>query len=416
MPPESAPIYPRHARPLVIEALADTRIVLVMGARQVGKSTLTAEIAANDHPSQTFTLDDKTTRDAAIRDPTAFVAGLPGSVLIDEVQRAPDLLLAIKEAVDRDGRPGRFLLTGSANILTAPKIYEALTGRIEIIELWPLSQAEIEHSTANFVDALFAGDPPRVADAPIGREAFVERAAGGGYPEARLRVGTRRDRWFSSYLRAVFERDLRDIADIHKLEELPRLLRRLASQAANIYNSNAVANSLGIDHKTIQAYTRVLETVFLVRRMPAWRPGLGAREIHSPKVYVTDTALLAHLLGANEQRIATDPQVTGKVLENFVAMEIAKLAAWAATDSRQYHYRNDRDEIDIVLESRAGDLAAIEVKAAATVDARDFRALAKLRDRRGDSFRAGAVVYTGAQTIALSDRIWAIPVSGLWAS
>lgn len=413
--PADAHEFPRHVHPLVVEALADTRIVLVMGARQVGKSTMTEQIAVEDHPSQAFTLDDKTTRDAAIGDPTAFVAGLSGPALIDEVQRAPDLLLAIKEAVDRDRRPGRFLLTGSANILTAPKIYEALTGRIEIVELWPLSQAEIEESSANFVDALFGKAPPRIIDAPIGRDAFVERAAQGGYPEARLRAGKRRDRWFSSYLTAIFERDLRDIADVHKLEQMPRLLRLLASQAANLYNSNAAASSLGIDHKTIQGYTRLLETVFLVRRMPAWRPGLGAREIHAPKVYLVDTGLLAHVLGANEQRIADDARVTGKVFENFVAMEIAKHVGWATTDAKQYHYRDGRDEIDVVLESRSGDITAIEAKAAATVDARDYRVLAKLRDRRDDAFRAGAVIYTGAQTIPLSDRIWAIPLSGLWA-
>jgi predicted AAA+ superfamily ATPase len=408
------PLFPRHARPLVLEALADTRVVLVMGARQVGKSTLTRAIATNDHPARILTLDDKTTRDSAIADPTAFIAGLDGPVLIDEVQRSPDLLFAIKESVDRDPTPGRFLLTGSANVLTAPKVYEALTGRIEIVRLWPLSQAEIEESGANFVDALFAARPPQISGAPIGRDAFVERVAQGGYPEARLRSGRRRERWFENYLTTTFERDLREIADVQKLEELSRLLRLLATQTANLFVSVNLAGRLRISDKTVESYTRLLETIFLVKRLPAWRPGLGAREIHAPKTYLVDTGLLTHLLGANAQRIRTDKQITGKLLENFVAMEIVKHSEWSQTRTRQYHYRDGRDEVDIVLENRAGELVAVEVKAAATINERDYRTLAKLRDRRQERFLAGAVVYTGEQTIPLGERIWAIPVSSLW--
>ncbi|MGH3114629.1 MAG: ATP-binding protein, partial [Gaiellaceae bacterium] len=247
-------IFPRHARSLVLDALADTRIVLVMGARQVGKTTLTRDIVADAYPAQALTLDDKTTRDAAEADPTGFVAGLDGPALIDEVQRAPGLLFAIKESVDLDPRPGRFLLTGSANILSAPKIYEALTGRVEIVQLWPLSQAEIESTTANFIDSLFAQRPPQLIAAPIGREAFVERVARGGFPEARLRTGRRRDRWFESYLKTTVERDLRELSDARKLEEVPRLLRVLAARAANVFVARNIAGSLRITHETVQTY------------------------------------------------------------------------------------------------------------------------------------------------------------------
>lgn len=407
-------LLPRHLRPLVLEALADTRVVLVLGARQVGKSTLTRDVALRDYPAQILTLDDKTTRDAASSDPTGFVAALSQPALIDEVQRAPDLLLAIKESVDLDQRPGRFLLTGSANILTAPKIYEALTGRVEILNLWPLSQSEIERTSENIVDRLFGGTSPLIVGAPVGREAWVTRATAGGYPEARLRPSRRRSRWFRSYLTTLVERDLRDIADAHKLHQIPRLLRLIAGQAAGLFAPTNIAGRMGLDKKTVQSYTDLLETVFVVRRVQAWRPGIGSREVQHEKIYVVDSGLLVHLLGSNESRLSGDGQTAGKVFENFVAMEIARHVDWAETVARQYHYRQRDDEVDIVLETQSGELVAVECKAAATVRHSDYRPIEKLRDARDDAFVAGYVVYCGASTVPLADRIWALPVGALW--
>jgi predicted AAA+ superfamily ATPase len=387
-----------------------------MGARQVGKSTLAEEIANHDHPAQILTLDDKTTRDAAINDPTGFVAALGGPVMIDEVQRSPDLLLAIKEAVDHDKTPGRFLLTGSANILTAPKIYDALTGRIEIISMSPLAQVEIERSEANLVDQLFSGVPPRITGATVGRKAFVERAVRGGYPEARLREQRRRDPWFESYLTTLIDRDLREIADAQKLDEIPTLLRLIAAQAANLYKAENIANKMSLNTKTVQAYTQLLETVFLVKRIKPWRPNIGSREVQTPKVFVTDSGLLAYLLGANEQRSAEDDQVTGKLLENFAVMEIARLVESAQTTVTQYHYRARDEEVDVVLENRAGEITCIECKTAATLRPADYRPMEKLRDGRREQFLAGVVLYTGAETKPLGDRIWAVPVKALWSN
>jgi predicted AAA+ superfamily ATPase len=404
----------RAVQPLVAEALADTRVVFVMGARQVGKSTLVSQVAAKDHPARIFTLDDQVTRDAALADPTGFIAGLDRPVVLDEVQRAPDLLLAIKETVDRDTRPGQFLLTGSANVLSNHRVKDALTGRMEIITLWPLAQSEIHSSPANLIDSLFAAHPPQIDDARVGRDSFVEIVAAGGYPEARNRSGRRRDRWFRDYVDTTLDRDLRDVSDAFKLNEMPRLLRLLASQAAGLLNYKAVADRLQLHPDTVKSYVQLLETVFLVYRLPAWRPGLGTREVHTPKVNIVDSGLLAHLLGADSDRIRSDDQVTGKVLENFVAMEIVKLTQWASTDVRPYHYRDGRDEIDIVLETRSGELVAIEVKASATLDTASRRGLIKLRDATGERFRAGVVLYTGRQTVPLGDRLWAIPIGGLW--
>jgi predicted AAA+ superfamily ATPase len=408
-------LFERHMRAPIVEALHDTRVVFVMGARQVGKSTLTAVVAERDHPARSLTLDDRGTRAAALADPAGFVAGLDSAVVIDEVQRAPDLLLAIKEAVDRDPRPGRFLLTGSANVLSNRKVKDALTGRMEIVRLWPLSQSEIRGTSNNFVDALYAAAPPQISDAPVGRAAVIDVLAAGGYPEALSRQGRRRDRWFRNYIDTTLDRDLRDISDALKLQAMPRLLRLLATQAAGLLNYKTVADRLRLHPDTVKSYTQLLETVFLVRPLPAWRPGLGAREVHSPKLHLVDAGLLAHLLSADTERIANDDQVTGRLVENFVVMEIVKHADWARVDARVHHYRDGRDEIDVVLESRSGDIAAIEVKAGASLDARDWRALTKLRDRSAARFRAGVVIHTGRQTIPLGDRLWAVPISGLWS-
>jgi predicted AAA+ superfamily ATPase len=408
-------IFLRSARPLVLEALADTRVVFIAGARQVGKSTLAQQIARMDHPAEQLSLDVRATREAALADPEGFIAGLQGPTFIDEVQRAPDLLLAIKRAVDRDLTPGRFLLTGSADLLTAHKVEDALTGRMETIPLWPLAQSEIHGSTGNLVDALFAAEPPRVANATVGREAFVEIVAAGGYPEARLRSGRRRARWFTSYLDTTLDRDLREISDARKLHEVPRLLRLLASQAANVLSYRSIAAKLDLTHDTVREYVGLLQTVFLVHLLPAWRPGIGAREAHAPKAYLVDAGLLAHLLGADERRIGADDQVTGKVLENFVVVEVLKHADWAAADSSAYHYRQREDEVDLLLENRAGEIVAIEAKATASVAPRDARAMAKLRDGRGARFKAGVVVCACEQTTPLGDRLWAVPLSGLWA-
>ena len=407
-------VIDRIAHPSILTALADTRVVAVLGARQVGKSTLTRRIAAADWPMAVVNLDDATLRDAAASDPAGFLAGYGRPVLIDEVQRAPDLLLAIKEIVDADTTPGQFLLTGSANILTAPKIQDALTGRAEYVTLWPFAQAEIASASTNFVDRLLDADPPRVEAAPVGRDAFVDVIARGGYPEARARSDARRRTWYRDYITSLVERDLRDISDARRLHVVPKLLRLLAAQAANLFNSNSIAGKLNIRYETVADYTQLLETIYIVRRVQAWTPGLGSREIQHEKVYIVDSGLMAYLLGADRKRIAEDVQITGKILENFVAMEIARLAETSRLQPRQYHYRRRDHEVDVVLETPDGRIAGAEVKAAATVRTSDYKGLAKLRGARGDEFIAGVVFYTGARTIALTDRIWAVPISSLW--
>ncbi len=409
-------LFPRHAERAVAEALTDTRIVLVLGARQVGKSTLTRTVSERSFPGgRDFTLFDQATRLAATSDPTGFVAGLRRPALIDEIQRAPDLILAITDAVDRDTSPGQFLLTGSANILSTRRAFESMSGRAELIRLYPLSQSEIEGTTRNLVDDLLAGVPPDVRDAPIGRDAFVQRVAAGGYPEVLRRRSARRAPWFRDYLQTIIERDLRDIATATKAQEMMPLLRLLASQAASLLDYRKIARDLDISDKTVKAYVKLLSDVFLVHILRPWRPGLGKREVHKPKPLIVDSGLLAYLLGADETRISTDDQVTGRVLESFCGMEVVKHAGWSQEQPDVFHYRDGRDEVDLVIEARSGAVACLEVKAAASIVRSDYAALVKLRDRLRDRFKCGVVLYTGASTVPLADRIWAVPVSGLWA-
>ncbi len=405
----------RRIRPLVVEALKDTRVVMVMGARQVGKSTLCETITAEDGRAA-VSMDDRAAREVAQSDPAGFLAGFDGPVFIDEIQRVPDLVLAIKQVVDRERHSGQFLLTGSANILSSRKVQEALTGRIELIRLWPFAQAELQPSHGNLVDSLFATAPPRIAGAPIGRHAFAARVAAGGYPEARARAGRRRNRWFASYLTTTFERDLRAIADLDKEHEMLRLLSVLATRSGNLLRYATLASELELDEKTVKSYVGLLEAIFLVRTVPAWRPGFLKRVLHAPKVYITDSGLLAHLLGADEQRLADDDRVTGIALETFIATEVMKQASWSETDPRIYHFRDRRGaEVDLVLEDRAGRVVAIEIKAKASLAQSDTQSLVKLRDAAGSRFLSGAVIHAGEQTLPLGDRLWAIPISGLWS-
>lgn len=411
----TAPLFERRIRPAIVDALQDSRIVLVSGARQVGKTTLSTKIAATDHPMRSLTLDDAPTREAALRDPAGFVAGLDTPVLIDEIQHAPDLLLEIKKTVDRDTTPGRFLLTGSADVLSSKRIIDALTGRIDRIRMWPLAQSEIAGGELNVVDELLAGRAPQVTGAPVGHSAFSSVAAQGGYPDARLRPpGRRRARWFENYVETALDRDLREIADARRIDDMGRLLRLLATQSANLLSYRAVGQRLEMHHDTVQSYVTLLERMFLVQRLPAWRPGLGAREASRAKAYVCDPGLLAYLLGADAERIEHDDEVTGKACETLVAVELLKHASWAQREVRLHHYQREREDIDLVLEDRAGNVAAVEVKAKASLSARDWRWLAALRNARGARFKSGIIVYSGEQTVPLGDRLWAVPYAGLW--
>jgi predicted AAA+ superfamily ATPase len=412
-----ARLIDRFMKPLIEEGIDDARIVFVAGARQVGKTTLIRQITrpGGGRSMRELSLDDTATREAANADPAGFVAGLDGPAFIDEIHRAPDLLLELKKAVDDNTVPGRFLITGSANVLAGKKILDALPGRIDRFTLWPLAQTEIASGRVNLVDALFAGEPPQVTGAPVGLSEYADRIVAGGFPEAReRRPGRSRSRWFDGYVAGSLERDLRELADVRRADDAEHLLRLLASQTANLFKADPIANKLSMDHKTVRNYVGLLRQMQLVHQLPGWRPGLGARESTTSKMYMSDVGLLCHLLGADVRRLLADDQVKGKGCETFVVNEMLKQASWAEVETRAYHYQRRDEDVDLVLEDRAGDIACVEVKAAATLTARDWRWLAKLRDARGNSFRAGVIVASVAQTTPLGDRLWAVPYSALW--
>lgn len=409
-------LVPRHIRRDVVDALAESRAVAVLGARQVGKSTLLTQIASAEHPARLISLDDEATADAARADPTGFIAEVDGPVAIDEIQRAPALLLAIKRRLDTNQARDQFLLTGSANILSLPTVADALPGRVEYLTLWPLSQGEIHGVHERFIDNLFDGHSPRVLGAPVGRTALAPALVAGGYPEMQGRSSRGRARFFSSYLASIIGRDLDDIANVRNVESLERLLFVIGARSGSLTSFHGIGRELGLNASTIRSHTKILEDLFLVRQIKPWHANLGSRQIKSSKTYVVDSGMLAHLIGADEQRIATDGAVAGTMLESFVAMEIVRQADWAELPVSLFHYRDkQRRVVDIVIERHDGDVVGIEVKASATPAAKDFAGLRHLRDTLGARFKAGVLLHTGADTLPFGERLAAVPVSGLWS-
>lgn len=403
---------PRRAAGLIREALGDTRVVVVTGARQAGKSTL-AELVVRERPgSVAWFLDDPVTRAAASEDPVRFVRH-DGLMLIDEVQRVPDLWLAIKNVVDRDPRPGRFLLTGSARLLALRSIPDALPGRSETIELWPLSQGEIDRVGDGFVDAVFeAGAELRVDVEELGRKDYVARAVRGGYPEAvRRATPRRRARFFDGYLADILARDVKQVADIERAGDMRRLVSLLAGQVGGLVNASRLASDLRISAPTVRSYLEILETIYLIRLVPAWSANVTTRAIATPKLIFVDSGMAAALSqGAPEDS-------RGGLLENFVLGELARQVTWSETSARLYHYRDrDQYEVDGVLEDGAGRIVGIEVKSGETVRTSDFRGLRLLQRRVRSRFRAGFVLYCGTQQLAFGEGLGCLPISALWAS
>lgn len=415
-------LYPRHAADQVAAAFADTPVVVVVGPRQCGKSTLAERIAA-DAGAHLVSLDDAAPRAAANADPTGFIEERELPLFIDEFQKAPALLDAIKSRVDRGRRGGRraagmFLLTGSANVFSTLRISESLTGRAERVQLWTLSQGELQGHRETFLSELLAGRVRHLDRQPTGRAPIAEAVVRGGYPEMVARPPDRRARWLRSYLEMTLERDVRDLTDrARQLDDLPRLMRVAASRIGGIVDLTSIGGAIEMKRDSVRRYMRLLELLFLVLQAPAWSGGIAQQVIKKPKLWIPDSGLACQLAGCGVDRFLTDETgIAGFLFENFVASEIVKQASWLEQRVELHHFRTAGGrEVDILAEADDGSIVGIEVKLSATPKASDFSGLSHLRDRLGTRFRAGVVLNTGAETLPFGERLWAVPVAALWS-
>ena len=410
----SADLVPRRAAAAVTAALADTRVVLVNGARQSGKSTL-VRVVAGHRAAERRDLDRQQDRAAALADPVGFV-DFPDRLVINEIQCAPDLLLAIKAAVDEDPRPGRFLLTGSSRLFGLVGAPDALPGRMETVELWPFSQGELDGEPDGFIDAVFALGPDLRHDSTLTRADYAARVVRGGLPEAVARQDPkRRARFLDSYVQALIDRDVKELSEIQRKAQMRQLVRLAAARSGTIITPGALESSLGLSRPTIARYLQALEEIFVVKRIRGFTRNLGTRATAAAKLIFVDSGIAAHELALDAHALLRPGQPFGPLLESFALSEIARQLTWSEQLVEMFHYRDrDKFEVDAVLENRAGQVVGIEVKAASSVGPGDFRGLRRLAERLGNDFVAGIVLYTGTATLPFGPQLRAIPASALW--
>lgn len=406
--------YPRFAEPRLLEALTDTPVVLIHGPRQCGKTTLAKRVGA----AAAFafvSFDDNVTLAAALEDPVGFIGDLPDHAILDEIQRAPGLFLAIKSTVDRHRKPGRFILTGSANVLLLPHLSDSLAGRTEILRLHPLSQGELAGQPTHFLTRLFACDFPARAHERLGIE-LADRILAGGYPAALARNSpARRAAWYRDFVETQIQRDVRDYARIRAFDILPRLLSLAAGQTSRLINITELAGPFQVSRPTIQEYVTLLERIFLLESVPPWHSNQLSRLVKTPKLHLGDTGMAAALLGYDAQSLSKDRPALGQLLETFVFQELRRQASWHEAPISFYHLRDKSgSEVDLVLERGAREIAGIEVKASATVTSSDFNGLRRLKDAAGDNFRAGVVLYDGEHSVGFGEKLHAVPIRRLW--
>lgn len=413
-PGRLGPLVVRHAESSVFEALDDTRVVLVNGARQAGKSTLVRQVA-QVHGAEWRTLDDVGVRRSALEDPVGFV-DTDRPMVIDEIQRAPELLLAVKQRVDASPWPGQFLLTGSARVLGLRALPDALPGRMETIELWPFSQGEIDGQPDGFIDAAFEHGAGLRHSSSLTRSDYAQRLVRGGFPEAVARaVPRRRERFFDSYVSDLVSRDVSQLSEIERISDMRALIRVLASRSAQLLVPTALGNDIRLPRRTTERYIGLLEEVFLIKRIPAWSRNVSTRATATAKVAMVDSGIAANLIGVDADQLLRPDSAFGALLEGFVLMELARQLSWSRQRAELFHYRTrDQVEVDAVIESRSGKVVAVEVKAASTVRSDDFRGLSHLAERLGDDLVVGIVLYTGQQTLPFGPRLRAMPISALW--
>lgn len=409
----------RNITPLAEEVLSHAPITVISGARQVGKSTLMRQLLQG-REARILNLDASAVREAAQQDPDGFVQQYPDGLLaIDEVQRVPGLLVALKNALETERRPGRFLITGSADLLTLRGGQESLAGRAQTLSLHGLSMGELDGTVEDFVDYLWRlSTTGKLIDAPeYTRRNYLELLLKSRYPEIRAASDRVRGRWLDNYLERVLSKDASEVSGIQHPDRLPSLIRALAVENSGEFVAARYSRLLDIPVRSIPAYLKVLRDVFLVRELPAWGNNLTTRAVSKPKVFVCDPGLAAFLCGVDADGLEREisSSVTGGLFEGFVASELMRQQAWSNVDFTMNHFRDSQDrEVDIVLENRRREIVGLEVKATMTVTRRHFRGLELLREKAGERFIGGAVFHTGPQALPFGDRMWALPLATLW--
>ncbi|HED39812.1 MAG TPA: ATP-binding protein [Chromatiales bacterium] len=409
-------MYHRFSAEKIKTALTDTPVVFVMGPRQSGKTTLVKNII--DDSWEYINLDDQTQFEVAQNDPVGFIRNLPAKkrIAIDEVQRLPELFVSIKQAVDEDRIPGRFLLTGSANALLLPRLSDSLAGRMESVRLSPLSECEIQGNQPTFLTKLLSQEVPTSHDKRI-RDHLVQRIVVGCFPEPLQRATEQRSTaWYQQYINSLIQSDILDLTHIDHPELMTKLFRLTAFYAGKLSNLSEMGSKLGLSHVTIKKYMALLEQLFLVERLPAWHSNEYKRLIKTPKIHPTDTGIICAVRELNSKRLIQQPEIFGLLLESFVYNELRKQASWINKQLNFYHYRNKKKvEVDIIIEDAMGDCFAIEVKASATLTTKDFAGLEHFKNIAGERFKLGILLYDGDHTTAFGDRLFAVPIGALWS-
>lgn len=411
-------MFERNLKSQVREALADTPVILLTGARQTGKSTLAKDLSDGKYKPEYFTFDDPTILAAAKDNPKAFLDGIPTPAIFDEIQRVPELFLPLKAAVDKDRKAGSYLLTGSANVLLLPSVSDSLAGRMEVLNLRTLSQGEIEGRRENFIDRVCADEfKPKATGKAEERESLFRRALTGGYPEVVSRDSDgRRDAWFRSYITTILQRDVRDLANIDGLTDLPRLLSILAARSGGLLNYAEVSRSSGLPQTTLKRYAALLEQIYLIEYLPAFSGSLKQRMVRSPKLFISDTGLLSHLQGLNWEKIKFEKSLAGPLIENFVYVELKKQSAWNKTPVSFFHFRTSSDqEVDLVLEMHDGTVVGVEVKSGSSVNGDAFKGLRVMESAMSKKFKRGIVLYAGDTVVSFAENMFAVPISEIWS-
>ncbi len=400
----------------ILKSLRNNPVVLVNGARQVGKSTLVEEIVKSDYKASYISLDDHAILFASWESPLEFLKGYGSPLAIDEIQRNGELFMAIKRIVDTRKQKGQFILTGSANVLTLPRVSESLAGRMIIHNLWPLSQGEIRGRKEGFIDWAFHGEEIPLVNEKLQENELLDIILTGGYPRAFFAEDqTDRFEWIGSYVDTILQRDILNLARIEGLVELPNVLSVIAERVGNLLNLSDVGRMTKINKVTLKRYYTLLKMVFLVVEVPAWFTNREKRLVKSPKVYLNDTALVCYFKQLSRDDLLKNRMHIGALLENFCLMELKKQSTWSEIKSDIYHYRTQAgSEVDIILEGPNKEIVGIEVKAAGMIQKGDLAGFKSLKDTAGEKFRKGIILYTGEYPVPLGKDIFALPVNYLW--